>query len=318
MRIFLFLLSLFLTTSLVGQEVFTLSGHVSDSETGEPLSGVNIFINETMRGTTTDNDGNFKILINKLPSLIVFSRVGYTRQYFNLTSQPSSAFNVPMQKSINEIPEVEITAKRTAIKITARQDLYVVDYDFYDEHILLLGHPSKKSRKVNLLLMDRSGKPLIRKEVRGGVNLFHDPFNNIHLLASDTAYQLFFDGKDIKLLYPSDKNSFLKAFPEFLKVYNDKVILRQFAFEDQSLMYYFYNPADSSIQRIWAQATAEVYRKLMVGWVAFVLPQVEKVQRILIFSILMSASSKWHSTLQSFVRSKSFMTLFTSLILTTV
>ncbi len=229
------------------------------------MSQVNIYLNESLQGTISKDDGTFEIQIDSLPALIVFSSVGYTRRFFNLTRRPQEPFTVPLSRSLHEIPIVEITGKRKAINITNHHDLFVVDYDFYDDHILLLGHPGKRSRKVHLLLMDRNGKQLIRKEVRAGVNLYRDPFNNLHLLAQDTAYQLYFDEEDIQLLYPTDKATFLKVFPEFLRVYQDKIILRQFAFEDQALMYYFYQPADSSVNRIWAQATAEVYREVN-GW----------------------------------------------------
>ena len=267
MRNLLIIIIFSFASTVNAQQSFILKGHVKDKETSEPLSKVNIYLNETMRGSTSNDDGYFEITIDKLPALIVFSRVGHTRRFFNLTKRPGADFNVPLQKSIHEIPEVEITAKRRAVNISSQHDMYVVDYDFYDDHVLLLGHPGKRSRDVHLMLMDRMGKLLIRKEIRAGVNIYRDPFNNLHILAPDSAYQLYFDENDIQLLYPTDRASFIKAFPEFLKVYNDKIILRQFAFEDQALMYYFYQPSDSTVNRIWAQATAEIYRKVE-GWMS--------------------------------------------------
>ena len=39
----------------------TVTGSVSDSETNEPLPGVNVVIKNTTKGTNTDFDGNFSI-----------------------------------------------------------------------------------------------------------------------------------------------------------------------------------------------------------------------------------------------------------------
>lgn len=252
---------------LTAQNSFILQGRITDGVSGEPLAKVNIYVNETVKGTTSNEEGYYELKIDKLPALLVFSSVGYTRRFINLDKKPTGSLDIPLVRSLHEIPEVEITAKRKPVAITKNQDLYVVDYEFYDNHVLLLGHQGKRSKEILLMLMDRMGKSILTKEVRGGVNLYRDPFNNLHLLANDSAYQLYFDDKDIQLLYPMARQDFLKTFPEFLKVYQDKVILRQFAFEDQALMYYFYQPSDSTINRIWAQATAEVYREVE-GWMS--------------------------------------------------
>lgn len=268
MKLILVLLTLCLVPLVLGaQNSFLLKGKVTDQSTGEPLAKVNIFINETVKGTTTNDSGYYEIKIDQLPALLIFSSVGYTRRFFNIDKKPETNLDIPLLPSLHEIPEVEIIAKRQALAITKDLDIYVTDYEFYDDHILLLGHPGKRSKDVLLSLIDRKGNTILTKKIRDGVNLYRDPFNNIHLLANDSAYQIYFDEKDIKLLYPIAKKQFMTVFPEFLKVYQDKVIMRQFAFEDQALMYYFYNPSDTSVTRIWAQATAEVFREVD-GWMS--------------------------------------------------
>lgn len=257
----------FLPLGLGAQNSFLLKGKITDQSNGEPLSMVNVYLNETVRGTTSNDSGYYEIKIDTLPALLVYSSVGYTRRFINLEKKPSANLDIPLIPSIHEIPAIEITGRRRPVSITRDLDLYVIDYEFYDDHILLLGHPGKRSRQVLLTLIDRSGKTIITKEVRSGVNLYRDPFNNIHLLASDSAYQLFFDEKDILLMQPVSQSKFMTAFPEFIEVYQDKVIMRQFAFEDQALMYYFYNPADAKVTRIWAQATPEIFREVD-GWMS--------------------------------------------------
>ncbi len=244
-----------------GQTGTILKGKVFDSKTNLPVAQASIFVNETLVGTTSDEAGRYELKLPYTPAILVFSCIGYTRRYFTLTQAVAGDFNVPLDPSLNEIPEVLITGRRTPVSISDNQDIYVVDYDFYDNHILLLGHPGKKSIETHLILMDRMGKTIQREIINKGNNLYRDPFNNIHLLCADTAYQIYFDGKDLQLLYPTDKDKFLKAFPEFIKIYRNKIILRQYDFDDQALLYYFYNPPDSTIQRFWAEATSEVYRK---------------------------------------------------------
>lgn len=261
-RIFTLVVLLVLTLASFAQnQGFVLKGKVFDSKTNAPVSGASIYVNETMTGTTSSGDGSYELKIPETPAVLVISCVGYTRRYFTFTSPQRSEFNVPLDPSLYEIPEVLVTAKRTPVSISDKQDIYVMDYDFYDNHILLLGNPGKRSAQTLLVLMDRMGKRILKKEIRQGINLYRDPFNNLHLLTADTAWQVYFDGKDLQLLYPSDKKKFMESFPEFLELYQGKIILRQYAFDDQALLYYFYNVKDTTVQRFWAEATPEIYRR---------------------------------------------------------
>jgi hypothetical protein len=260
-RTFLTILLILLPLALSGQQGITLKGRVYNSKTGDPVPQASIYVNETLVGGSSDDQGRYEIRLPATPVMIVISSVGYTRRYFTIAGPVPGDFNVPLEPSLHEIPEVLVTGKRAPVSISDKQDLYVMDYDFYDNHVLLLGNPGKKSLETHLILMDRMGNTINRKVINRGNNLYRDPFNNIHLLCNDTAYQVYFDGKELQLLFPADKDRFIRSFPEFIKILNNKIILRQYDFDDQALLYYFYNPSDSTIQKFWAEATTEVYRK---------------------------------------------------------
>ncbi len=55
----------------------TVSGTVTDAETGESLPGANIVVKGTSIGTTTDLDGRYEIAAPSLQDTLVFSFVGY-------------------------------------------------------------------------------------------------------------------------------------------------------------------------------------------------------------------------------------------------
>lgn len=55
----------------------TVTGQVTDAETGESLPGVNIVVQGTSTGTATDADGNFSIEAPSLDVVLVFTYVGY-------------------------------------------------------------------------------------------------------------------------------------------------------------------------------------------------------------------------------------------------
>ncbi len=65
----IFVLSL---TSLSAQNI-TISGNVTEADTGFPIPGVNIIIKNTSTGTVTDFDGNYTFPNVPRGSTLVFS-----------------------------------------------------------------------------------------------------------------------------------------------------------------------------------------------------------------------------------------------------
>lgn len=80
------LLALMLTTTaLYAQQ--TVRGTVTSSDDKEPLIGVNISVKGTVRGTTTDLDGNYSIQLRAGESTLVFSYAGYERVELDVTGR---------------------------------------------------------------------------------------------------------------------------------------------------------------------------------------------------------------------------------------
>jgi TonB-linked SusC/RagA family outer membrane protein len=74
-----FLVWLVCTFPVQAQESITVSGTITDAETGQPLPGVTVLVQGTTNGTSSDFDGNYTIQATANATL-VFSSVGYSRQ----------------------------------------------------------------------------------------------------------------------------------------------------------------------------------------------------------------------------------------------
>lgn len=55
----------------------TVSGLVTDAQSGETLPGVNVILKSTTTGTSTDSEGNFELNVPSLQDTLIFSFVGY-------------------------------------------------------------------------------------------------------------------------------------------------------------------------------------------------------------------------------------------------
>ncbi|OYU82186.1 MAG: SusC/RagA family TonB-linked outer membrane protein [Flavobacterium sp. BFFFF1] len=92
----------------------TLSGKVTDQASGQPLPGVNVVIQGTQNGTSTDMDGNFSLSNVKRGDKLVFSFVGYKEVVQNYDGQKS--VSVVMQEKASDLQEVVVQVGYGSVK----------------------------------------------------------------------------------------------------------------------------------------------------------------------------------------------------------
>ncbi|MBS3772477.1 MAG: carboxypeptidase-like regulatory domain-containing protein, partial [Bacteroidales bacterium] len=85
------------------QQQIEVSGRVTDAQTGDPLPGVNIVIEGTTVGTTTDMDGEYT-LEAPADATLVFSFIGYQEQTIEINGREE--IDVAMQQAVTELEEV--------------------------------------------------------------------------------------------------------------------------------------------------------------------------------------------------------------------
>ncbi len=116
----------------------TLSGTVTDSETGDRLPGVNVLAKGTTSGTVTGIDGQFRFTVEDNISTLVFSSIGYKSQEVAINGR--SVIDIAMLpdlQSLNEIVVVgygtqqrsEISGSVASISGDKIQEIPVVSFD---------------------------------------------------------------------------------------------------------------------------------------------------------------------------------------------
>ncbi len=111
-----FFLILFSIQSLSAQQKYTLSGHIKDAETGEDLTGVNIYVkDQAKKGTTSNYYGFYSLKLAKDSYTIVFDFLGYESQeiFIDLLTNIKKDIRLkPAQESLNEVVITKKTKKR--------------------------------------------------------------------------------------------------------------------------------------------------------------------------------------------------------------
>jgi len=85
----------------------TVSGTVTDAETGESLPGVNVLLKGTGTGITTNLDGNYKISVPSDGGTLVFTFIGMMKKEEVIGSR--SVIDVQMKTDVQQLSEVVVT-----------------------------------------------------------------------------------------------------------------------------------------------------------------------------------------------------------------
>ncbi|HEY0092109.1 MAG TPA: carboxypeptidase-like regulatory domain-containing protein, partial [Flavobacterium sp.] len=84
----------------------TLTGTVLDKADNQPLPGVNVVIQGSSTGVSTDFDGKFSLSNIKSGDVVVFSYIGYKDFTLNYQNQPS--VTVSLEPEANQLSEVVV------------------------------------------------------------------------------------------------------------------------------------------------------------------------------------------------------------------
>lgn len=115
------LLIILIGLSLYSQEKFTLSGTVSETETGETLIGVNVIIPELQSGTMTNEYGFYSITLPAGEYDIYYTSLGYASIKTNIQLNNNITENLSLSTNTEELEEVLIKADIEKLNIRKPQ-----------------------------------------------------------------------------------------------------------------------------------------------------------------------------------------------------
>jgi TonB-linked SusC/RagA family outer membrane protein len=92
----------------------TVSGTVKDAVSGDPMPGVNVLVKGTLIGAQSDVNGNFKLSVPSINSVISFSFIGYNTKDVLYNGQPT--IDVLLLPSLESLDEVVVVGYGTVKK----------------------------------------------------------------------------------------------------------------------------------------------------------------------------------------------------------
>lgn len=92
----------------------TISGQVTDGDSGDPLPGVNVLAKGTTSGTVTDIEGNYRLTVSDNVETLVFSSIGYTTEEIAIDNR--TTINLGLMPDIQSLSEVVVVGYGTQQK----------------------------------------------------------------------------------------------------------------------------------------------------------------------------------------------------------
>ena len=123
----LFLLIVLLVVPFAAQAQVLVRGLVRDSETGVALAAAHIVVDGTERGTITNREGRFDIVVEALPVVLRVRYIGYQTQRVRVGPNDPRTVMIDLEPAVYELQELFVTgddfAANVMRKVIARKQI---------------------------------------------------------------------------------------------------------------------------------------------------------------------------------------------------
>ena len=171
----LLLLLLLLPFSVLAQN--TLSGTVTEGNSGLPLPGVSVTVQGTTNGSSTDLDGNFQLSGVKTGDVISFSFLGFQTQTVTYSGQ--KVLGIKLQEDASQLEEVVVIGYGTTTKKDATGALTNLTSEQFTKGPLVSADQLLQGRVAGLQITNGGGEPgggsLIRIRSGSSLSANNDP-----------------------------------------------------------------------------------------------------------------------------------------------
>lgn len=230
------LIAFLLSGFFLRAQVIPLFGFVSDSATGAVIPYANVLVKGTVNGKVTDEKGSFFLKVDSLPVTLVVTCIGYRTTEVRVERSSSKTLTIVLAPSAQLMNEVVISAERLKL-IQKDQSLMAVDFEFYDNYLLVLAHRDVRSPS-RLMLLDATGANVSTLYVSHKMEyLYRDCFGEIHLQSNDSSWQVHYDYEKLQLLYPTTREKMETAFKGVDLFFGGRMYTRLVHFHGQRCNY---------------------------------------------------------------------------------
>jgi len=241
MRRILYIVLLLIVSMVCRAQYITISGYVTDAETGLALKDINIKPDCISSGAVTNNLGFFSLKVEQRNCNITFSHIAYYNYVFEYKgSKNNKELNIKLKPKTHLLDKITISSDKI-INITKELPVYVKDYVIINNKILLLTYYHKKSNDARLMLIDQSGNNLAEKPVYKPSKLFKDCFEEIYLITDNNASKLEIKPREIQYKEDVPIKEFNQTYGGFDFAINNKIYFSTYHYQYFVIKFHYFD-----------------------------------------------------------------------------
>lgn len=141
----------------------TISGVVTDEETGSTLPGVNIVVQGSTTGIATDADGEFQLDVSNLNVTLIFSYVGYVTQNVALEGRNNISVQMQFQPLLGD--ELVVVGYGTQRRSDVTGSIATVTSREFNQGIISSPEQILQGRVAGVNVTAQSGQPGVRQTI---------------------------------------------------------------------------------------------------------------------------------------------------------
>ena len=221
-----------------------ITGSVYDVNTDAPLVNATIKLKDKNLGAITNELGQFYIISNKLPVVLVLSYVGYELQEVIVEFEPLHPLIFKMDPKTELLKGVVITTEKIDT-IYHDRHYSVMDYELLAEGIVLLIYRYTLNRS-EILFNDYESNTIASIKTLPGkpLRLFKDCLGDLHLFTKSKSYQIFFGEKKLELYPATDLDEFIQIMQYCELFHHGKLYFHEKGYLELVNIYYSIDTAD--------------------------------------------------------------------------
>lgn len=238
-------------SSIFGQEgqVWIMHVLVCDSM-AKPVTDVAVYNDENNLLSVTDSDGVAKIAVRQ-GEMLYFSHLSFLRQAYRVDKQKLIDIDdlrnftiITLKAKDNPLPEVTVTEHAPHLAYE-NEIVWANDFIVREEGIFLI--IDDLARHL-LLFLDHEQDTLAQLNIKRKFDkLYQDVFGNIHIVSSDSVYQVLCDRRDLSLGFGVSIETFRQKLEPVKALTDSIMVLQKYSNMQQELVYFKVNRNNSKI-----------------------------------------------------------------------
>lgn len=135
----------------------TVSGTVTDAETGDPISGATVLVKGTTSGAFTDEEGSYTVSVPEGATTLQFRFFGYEAKEVEIAGQ--STVDVALPTNISTLDEVVVTGYGTSKKDDITGSIVKVTSEDFNKGVVVAPEDLIQGRAAGVQITTASGEP---------------------------------------------------------------------------------------------------------------------------------------------------------------